>query len=223
MLNQEGQALIAAATAKAEAATSAEIACVVTEEVSAYREVPLAYGAGAALVLPPVAVALGLSLEALASPFMGWTAAHGPAVAGPVLTVYALIQVAVFAAAAAIAAIPAVRRRLTPKGLKAERVRRAASQHFAGERLHLPEGHALVLVYASLQDRQMQIIADGPVHQAVGQAVWDDAVAQALATIRTAGTAAGLARAVEVCGAALATHFPDDGGKNVFPDRALEL
>lgn len=223
MLDQAGQDLIVAATARAEAATSCEIACVVTEEVGTYREVPLAYGAGAALVLPPVGVALGLSLEALAAPFMGWTAAHGPAIAGPVLTVYAVVQVAVFAAAAALAAIPAVRRRLTPRSLKAERVRRAASQHFAGERLHLAEGHALVLIYASLQDRQMQIIADAPIHEVVGQAVWDDAVAQALATIRTSGTAAGLARAVEVCGAALATHFPDDGGANVFPDRALEL
>ncbi|OYX32372.1 MAG: hypothetical protein B7Y99_08685 [Caulobacterales bacterium 32-69-10] len=223
MLNQADQALIAAATAKAEAATSAEIACVVTEEASIYREVPLAIGAGAALLLPPLAVALGLELDALAAPFMGWSAAHGPAIAGPVLTVYAIVQVAVFAAATAIAAIPAVRRPLTPRGLKEGRVRQAASQHFAGERLHLPQGHFLVLIYASLKDRQMEIIADGPIHEKVGQAVWDDAVAQALAAIKTSGTAAGLARAVEVCGAALAAHFPDDGGRNVFPNKALEL
>jgi putative membrane protein len=223
MLTQEGREMIAAATAKAEASTSAEIACVVTHEVSAYREVPIAVGAAAALVLPALAVAAGLELQPLAAPFTGWTAAHGPAVAGPVLTVYAALQALVFAAAAVLAAIPSVRRVLTPRGLKRQRVRRAAAQHFAGARRHLAEGHSMVLVYASLADRQMEVIADEAIHAAVGQGVWDDAVAQALATIRVSGPAAGLARAVEVCGAALATHFPDDGGANAFPDRPLEL
>lgn len=223
MLNQADQDLIAAATARAEAATTAEIACAVIEEVSAYREAPIAAGAAAALLIPPVAVALGLRLEPLAAPFAGWTAAHGHAAVGPVLTAYALVQVVLFALTVAVASIPAVRRRITPRSLRQSRVRRAAAQHFAGARLHLDPGRSMVLVFASLADRQMEIVADAAIHAKVGQGVWDDAVAQALAAIRTDGTAAGLARAVEVCGAALAIHFPDDGGGNAFPDRAVVL
>lgn len=223
MLSDAERDLIASATAKAEAATSAEIACAVIEEVSTYREIPIAFGAGAALVLPPVAVALGLELEPLAAPFMGWTAAHGPAIAGPVLTVYAVLQAVVFFVATALAMAPSVRRALTPQGLKARRVRRAATQHFAGARQHLTDGHAMVLVYASLADRRIEVIADAAIHQKVGQAVWDEAVREALAAIKASGTGAGLARAVEVCGAALAANFPDDGGKNAFPDAPLQL
>ncbi|HTI68177.1 MAG TPA: TPM domain-containing protein [Caulobacteraceae bacterium] len=223
MLSEADRALIAAATVKAESETSGEIACVVTEEVSAYREIPLAAGAGVALLGPPLAVALGLRLEAFTAPFAGWTAAHGPASAGPILTVYAVVQVMLFALAVALASVPAVRRALTPRGLKQRRVRRAALQHFAGARQHLAPGQTMVLIFASLGDRQMEIVADEAIHAKVGQGAWDEAVAQALATMRTSGAAAGLAKAVEVCGATLAAHFPDDGGGNAFPDRVLEL
>ena len=222
MLDEAGQALIAAAVSRAVASTSAEVGCVVTGEVSQYREVSIATAAAVALLAPPLAVALGLRLEALAAPFSGWTAAHGPA-SGPALTLFVVLQVVVFGLAALVASVPSVRRTLTPRSLKERRVRRAAQLHFAGARHHLEAERPLLLIFASPDDRQMEIIADEQVHARVGQAVWDDAVAQALATIRTSGTAAGLARAVEVCGAAVAAQFPDDGAPNAFPDRAAEV
>jgi putative membrane protein len=164
-----------------------------------------------------------LSPELLAAPLAGWTAAHGRAAAGPVFTVYAVVQAILFAAVALLACIPAVRRTLTPRALKQRRVRRAALQHFAGARLHLRPGRPMVLIFASLADRQMEIIADEAIDAAVADGVWDETVAQALAEIRMHGPGAGLAKAVALCGATLARHFPDDGGANAFPDRALEL
>jgi putative membrane protein len=223
MLSEEGRDLIAAATARAEAATTGEIACIVTEEVSAYREVPLAVGVVLALAVPPLAVALGLSLEDLAAPFAGWTAAHGPAAAGPILTVYAFLQVVLFVAGVGLGAIPVVRRALTPNSLKQRRVRRAAMQHFSGARQRLAAELPMILIFASLSDRQMEVIADETIHAKVGQQAWDGAVAEALRTIRAQGTAAGLARAVEICGATLAAHFPDDGAANALSDRPVEI
>ena len=35
--------------------------------------------------------------------------------------------------------------------------------------------------------------------------------------------AAGLAKAVELCGAAMALHFPDDGAPNAFVDRPIQI
>jgi putative membrane protein len=223
MLSDADQDRIAAAVAKAEAHTSGEILCVITGEVSEYREVPMAWAAAVALIVPPLAVVAGLSLDRLADPFVGWTAAHGATSTGPFLSAYALFQAAVFVIALAAGSIPAVRRALTPAALKQRRVRKAALQHFAGARPHLAPGRTAVLIFASLGDRQMEIVADAAIHAKVDQSVWDGAIRQALAEIRADGPAAGVAEAVALCGAALATHFPGDGGVNTVPDRPLQI
>jgi putative membrane protein len=223
MLSQADQERVSAAVAKAEAATSGELICVLTEEVSGYPEVPLAWSAAAAILLPPVALALGLRPDRIAPEIWGWTAAHGGEALGRVLTAYTLLQIAVLAVFAGLLAIPSVRRRLTPRGLKAARVREAAERSFAGARLHLAPGQPAVMIFAALAERRIEVLADETIHAKVGPAAWDHAVAQALAAIRADGPAAGLVRAVEVCGETLASHFPDDGGGNRFPDRALVL
>lgn len=224
-LSQADQVLIAEAVAKAEAATSGEILCVLAHEVSEYREVPLAWAAGAALVLPALAVLLGLPLPGLAQA-SGWTAAHGPRL-GPNLAAafaaYAAFQAVVFVAVALLVSIPHVRRALTPRSLKQRRVHRAAVQHFAGVGLHLRPEVTGVLIFAALEDRRVEIVADAAIHAKVGQARWDQAIAATLETARRDGPAAGLVRAVEICGAALADHFPDDGRPNAYPDQAVEV
>ena len=214
---------ITAAVAKAETATSGEILCVVTGEVSDYRETPLAWAAAAALILPPAAVGLGLNLDRLAAPFAGWTAAHGAAATGPLLSAYALLQAAVFVLVMAGVGMAPVRRVLTPRPLKRRRVRKAALQHFAGARHLLDPEKTAILIFASLEDRQMEIVADPIIDAKVDQSVWDGAIAAALAEIAKDGPAAGLSKAVELCGAALAEHFPDDGAANAFPDRPVQI
>ena len=223
MLSAEDRARIAEAVTAAEAQTSGEILCVVTGEVSAYREVPLAWATAAALLLPPLGAAAGLSLGRLPALAAGggWTAAY--AGEGALLTAYVVVQAVLFGLALALAAVPAIRRRLTPRSLKEHRVRQAALRHFAGARLHLPAERAAVLIYASTGDRQIQVLGDEVVHEKLGQAVWDETVAHAVAAIRQGGTAAGLAKAVTLCGEALARHFPPDGAANAAPDEVLEL
>jgi len=223
MLSEADQERIAAAVAEAEAKTSGEIVCALTEEVSHYREIPIAWAAGAALLLPPVAVFAGLRLDPGALSGAGWRVAHGAA-EGLALGGYALLQAAVFAAVLAFAAVPAARRRLTPQFLKERRVRQAAVQQFAGLQAHLQPGRTAVLIFASLTDRQMEVVAHQAVAEVVEPGVWDKVVAEALAVIRTEGTAAGLARAATLCGEILARHFPDDGAAGEgLPNRPLQV
>lgn len=222
MLSEAEQDRIAAAVAEAEAKTSGEIVCALTEEVSHYREIPIAWAAGLALLAPPIAVFAGLRLDPGVLSSADWRAAHGAA-QGLALGGYALLQAAVFALVLAIAAVPAVRRRLTPRFLKERRVRQAAVQQFAGLQAHLQPGQTAVLIFASLADRQMEVVAHRAVAQAVDPGVWDKVVAEALAVVRTEGTAAGLARAAALCGEVMARHFPDDGARNALPDRPLQV
>lgn len=67
MLNDNDRKRIAEAVTEAEAGTTGEVTCVLTERVSNYREVPLAWAALVSLCLPPVLVLLDLHHAAL-----GW-------------------------------------------------------------------------------------------------------------------------------------------------------
>ena len=100
MLTPEDHERITAAVAKAEEGTSGDIFCVLAGEVSTYREVPIAWGAAAALLVPPIVLAFGLRplLDAITAG--GWTAAQASALPGELgfaLTGYAIAQLLLFA------------------------------------------------------------------------------------------------------------------------------
>jgi putative membrane protein len=61
MLTKLEEDRITAAVAKAEEATTGEIFVILANEVSRYREVPLAWAAAVALALPPIVLALTLA------------------------------------------------------------------------------------------------------------------------------------------------------------------
>jgi putative membrane protein len=212
MLKPRDHKKIAAAIAAAEAKTSGEIFCIVAEEVSNYREVPIAWGAAAALAIPPAAVLLGLHPWTLADVGGGWTQAPNLGeVVSETLALYAIAQGVIFALAASLAAIPPIRRMLTPVFLKSHRVRRTAYAHFASTGLaHAPDRTG-VLIFASIKDRQVQLLADDAIHEEVGEAAWSAAVAALIAGIKSTDPASGFVRAIEICGAALAEHFPATG------------
>ena len=79
MLTSDDHARIEAAVAEAEAGSSGDIFCVLSGEVSSYREVPIAWGAALALLVPPIVLAF--RLRYLLAVFSGgWTAAQASAV-----------------------------------------------------------------------------------------------------------------------------------------------
>ena len=216
------QAIIAA-----ESRTTGEVVCVLTREVSSYPEIPLVAGVVAALALAPAALALGFDPAWLLSLGGGWRVEHlaaAPDQANAALWAYIALQTALFAVVALLAAIPVIRRLLTPAALKHARVRHAAMQQYLATGLAANVERTGVVIFTSLDDRQVEIIADPGIHAACGEAVWKAAVAAVQAGMRAGDPAGGLTRAVEICGEALATHFPSDGGgPNTLADRLLEL
>lgn len=133
LLSSEDHARIEFAIATAERATRGEIACVVTDEVGPCDEVPLAWAAAGALVLP----LLALVAAGVAKPFDyalgGWAVAHLAVTHAAVLTAlttYALFQCMVFLTVFVVVSIPPMRRRLTPASLKRLRMRGRTQQQF---------------------------------------------------------------------------------------------
>ncbi|MEO8927675.1 MAG: TPM domain-containing protein [Caulobacteraceae bacterium] len=228
MLSAIDEDRIEAAVAKAEEGTSGEIVCVLAGEVATYSEIPLAWAAGVALALPAIALALGLIHPLSLTVGNAWMLAQAGALEndlGLALGAYATVQVLLFIVTALVVAIPAVRRRLTPRLLKRHRVAKAAHQQFAAIAARAQASETGVLIFVALDDRQVQVLADAGIHQKVGEAAWTRA-AGAIAAAMKGGhdPTAGIVEAVEICGAALKEHFPASGPHpHAFSARPLEI
>lgn len=216
MLNKADQTRIADAVTAAEEATSGEITCVLAQEVSNYREVPLGWAALAALGLPPLLVMLGLHRLPLAGLFTGWTDESVRAAESLIvqaLSAYSLLQAALFVVVALLVGLPAVRRVMTPGALKRHRVRTVARHHFTATGYKLEPGVPHILIFASLKDRRVELVAHQAIHDRIGQGLWDEAVAAVTNGMKTGSEADGFVRAIGLCGAAMAKHFPATGPK----------
>lgn len=220
-------ARVAAAIAEAETATSGEIFCVFARRVSGYWDVVLGWAAAAALVLPLLAIPLGLDPTNLRSLPHGWSVGHAAAAgseAGTAIAVHALLQLATFVAVLLLGLIPAVRRLMTPPAIRRDRVRKAALNQFLAHGLHVTEARTGVLIFAADADHRVEVIADKGIHEKVEEDVWADAAAALVKGMRRRAPADGFVEAVRLCGGVLAEHFPPrPANPNEVPDRLVEI
>lgn len=228
MLNAVDQARVAIAVTRAEEGTSGEIVCVLAAEVSHYPEVALGWAAIVSLVLPPLALALGLRPLAMAADAGVWMAAQAGALEGEFalgLGLYALVQTALFILVFLLLEIPALRRLVTPSALKKHKVARAAHQQFAAIGARATGSETGVLIFVAVDDRQVRILADKALHGKADDGAWK-AAATAIGEAMKGGhdPTGGIIQAVEICGAVLKAHFPtsDDRG-HVFSAKPVEM
>src|SRR3990167_2246698 len=217
MLNETDRARIQAAVRQGEARTSGEIYCVVAEESSEYLEVPVAWAAVAALVAPALLLAAGIRV---AAPELGqgWTAAQMSDIAttavGSALPGAILLQGVLFVVVAILAALPPVRRLLTPRALKRHRVRRRASEQFLAKSLQSTRERTGVLIYVSIDEHMAELIADDGIAAKVDGQVWDAAMARLMEGFKAGRPAECFEAAIGLCVDILAEHFPARAGAN---------
>ena len=216
MLTLDDHRRIEAAVASAEDGTSGDIFCVLAGEVSSYREVPIAWGAAAALLIPPAVTALALAPALAAITAGDWTAAQGSGVQNQVafaLTGYAIAQLLLFGIVTLLTSLAPIRRLLTPRFLKRHRVKKAAFHHFAAAHSHVKESDTGVLIFVALVERQVEILADAAIHTQCGDAVWAKAAAAIQEGMKQPDPTAGIEQAIAICGVALKAHFPLAGAR----------
>lgn len=211
MLTQQERADIAAAVAAAEARTRGEIYCVLAAQSSDYRETPLAWAAGAALLGPALLLLLGVEVSAPAL-VTGWTAVQVGAVAETAvrsaLIGAVLLQAVLFAAVGLLVRWRPLRLLLTTPALKAERVRQRAQELFLSKGVHETAERTGVLIYVSLAEHRVELVADEAVDGVVERDAWDGVVAELVKAMRLGRPAEGLIEAAGRCGEILAGHFP---------------
>ena len=216
-LNPSDLKAIEDAVREAEARTTGEIYCVVAEESGDYGETPLAWAAGVALLGPALLLLAGIEVR-LPDVFGAWTAAHATQAAEraarDALVGAVVLQAILFVATLALAAVPPVRRALTPRPFKRERVRRRALEQFAAKNLHLTRERTGVLIFVSFAEHMAELVADEGIAAHVDQEVWDRAMAALIAGLKRGEPGAGVAAAVGLCGEVLAERFPADPNFN---------
>jgi putative membrane protein len=230
LLTPDELTAVEAAVRAAEARTRGEIYCVLAEESADYHATPLAWAAGVALLAPAILLLFGVHVTAPdMRVFGGWTADQvediGEATARAALVGTLLLQGLLFLATLFLVAIPPVRRTLTPRGMKRDRVRQRAEQHFLSKNLHATRERTGVLIYVSAAERMAELIADEAIHAQVPDDTWDRAMVALTAGLRQGHAAEGFTAAIGLCADVLAERFParPDDNPNELPDAIVVL
>jgi putative membrane protein len=113
---------------------------------------------------------------------------------------------------------------LTPKRIKATRVRARAIRYFKVGAERRTQGRTGILIYLSMAEHMAEIVADEAIHALVPPEAWGEAMAHLVAEVREGRVADGMIAAITDVGAILSQHFPRaDDDINELPDRLIEL
>ena len=186
-LTQDEQARIRAAKAAVEQRTSAELAVVVVPVSDRYAYVGLVWAAVAALIVALAAALIAPDLEPL--------------------ELLAIQLVALVLFALVFDWMP-VRLHLVSRHHKNARARQLAHRELAAHILGGGPHRNRVLLFVSLGERYVEVLADRDTHKLAPEGTWDRIVAEFLASVRSGSVADGLLAAIEACGKVLETHHP---------------
>ncbi len=201
-LTPEDEKRIAEAIRAAEQKTSGEIFCVMAAASSNYRFVPIARAALIALAVPlPLFYFTPLWAE----------------------QIY-FVQIAIFVGCAILFSLPGLRFALVPRWIKRDRASVEAKRQFAAHGLHLTKQRTGVLIFASIAERYVEIVADSGINDKVSPEVWDKAVKAMIAKIKQGQPVEGFIEAIRICGDVLAKHFPPGAiNKNELPNKLVVM
>lgn len=118
--------------------------------------------------------------------------------------------------------LPDFRRRFISEGRATEMATEQALQEFYGHGLQETEAKTGVLLFVSLLEHRVIVLADEGINAKVEEAQWVETNEAILAGIRAGSLCDGLANGIERAGELLGEHFPwAEGDRNEIPDRII--
>jgi putative membrane protein len=135
-----------------------------------------------------------------------------------------LLQICVFLGAAVLFNWLPLKIRLIPAGVKKLRAQRLAREQFFLQNLHGTPGRTGILLFVSLAEHYVEIIADKGINDVVSDNAWEAIVEHFVADVKNNRVATGFVTAISACGELLVAHFPATGeNTNELPDHLVEL
>jgi len=224
MFTETDRAQVAAAISAAEAGTSGEIVCIVSETRHAYTGFALGIALFAASLVPLAAVILGVDFNALL-PGAEWSSGDATLDLRHGIEAYAAVQALLFVVIAALLTLTRLGHWLVPRFVRHHRVHSAALTQFRARGIADTRAHTGVLIYVDSADRIAEVVADSGIYAKVSPSYWRTTVDALLRGLRAGTPAQGFVDAVALAGAVLAEHFParSSDNPNELPDRLIVL
>jgi putative membrane protein len=196
---------IQAAVREAEARTSGEIVPYVVDRSDEYASAAWKGAALGALLAPLIALAVYRWTSIWGIPLAWWIALPAP-IGG--------------AAAYLIALLPPVRRWLTGDAMLELRVRRRAGVAFLEQEVFRTEYRTGILLFVSLFERRVVLLADSGIHQKVEEGQWESITRRLAGEIGHGRPGPALVEAIQACGEVLARHRVEiqPGDRNELSD-----
>lgn len=187
MISINEQKRIEDAVAQVEKNTSGEVKVVVVDQSDRY---PAAY------------LRCGIFFS-LISVFLPLNLIHGYSI------VY--FQIPMFFLGVALCFYAPIRRFFTSRRESNEEVFQKAIQAFFENNLHTTKDRTGILIFVSLLERQVEILADTGINEKVEKGTWDKTMADLILNIKKKNLTEGILDALLECGKILAIHFPPNG------------
>jgi putative membrane protein len=202
-LSEEDRRRIETAIADAERRTTGEIVTVIADRSGHYLYIPTLLAATAVFVLSGLALLLPIPLT---------------------LSTFYVCQVLGFLAIGVTLAYSPIRMRLVPRSVTHRQAHLLAHEQFLDLGLSSTSNRTGVMLFVSVAERYVEIIADSGIQSKVEPDVWQRIVAGFIGEVKAGRVADGFVMAIEACAWVLAEHFPwHDGDSNELPNQLIEI
>lgn len=104
---------------------------------------------------------------------------------------------------------------LTPKAVTMKKASRLAQQQFFQQGLYQTNDRAAILLFVSVAERYVEIIADKGLNDLVDPETWPQLIAGFREKVKQGETTLAFIDTIHRCYQLLATHFPADGRENI--------
>ncbi len=121
---------------------------------------------------------------------------------------YGISSFAMIAILFSLANIPIIDRLVVPRFVRTACVTGSAFRLFAESGLHDTVSHSGILIYISVLERQVRIIADSGINKKISQDMWNLLADDLTAGLGEKKYEAAIVGTVQKCGELLAQHFP---------------
>jgi putative membrane protein len=119
---------------------------------------------------------------------------------------------------------PPIKMRLVPRAVQRLHASRRAHDQFHTQNLHHTRERSGVLLFVSVAERYVEVIADEGIHQRVPDGTWHTLVRDFTVRVKAGQIGEGFIEAVNGIGLHLSTHFPAVAGNpNELPDHLIEI
>jgi putative membrane protein len=193
---------VRAAVEAAEKRTTGEIAIAVTPESADYSFSELfasvIFGASVFAALVPFHTRITAFLDRIFWHLPPW---YVPAF-------YGIVSFAAIALAFLFANIPALDRLVIPRRIRSVSVYRRALRHFVESGVYATRERSGILIFVSIMEREVRILADSGISAHISQDEWDRIASSLADGISSKKIGEAFVHAVEGCGTLLEKHFP---------------